>query len=123
MRKIFRRGSADAAFLEARSRRDLAGEQPTTERRVGDASNPNLGPVDRPPYYGVRLRLGGASSAGLMTNTNAQVMRVRGQPIARLYASGNAAACTDFGAAYQAGESLARGMTWSYLAIRDMASR
>jgi 3-oxosteroid 1-dehydrogenase len=84
--------------------------------------NPNLGPVDRPPYYGVRLRLSGASSAGLMTNTNAQVMRVRGEPIVGLYASGNAAACTDFGAGYQAGESLARGMTWSYLAIRHMAS-
>ena len=83
--------------------------------------NANLGPVDRPPFFATRLRLSGGPSAGLMTNSNAQVVRVRGDAIRGLYASGNAAACTDFGTGYQAGESLARGVTWSYLAIRHMA--
>lgn len=83
--------------------------------------NPNLGPIDRPPFYATRLRLSGGPSAGLMTNTDARVVRVRGDAIPGLYASGNAAACIDFGAGYQAGESLARGMTWSYLAVLHMA--
>jgi hypothetical protein len=82
--------------------------------------NPNLGPIDQPPYYGVRLFLSGTSSAGLMTNEHAQVMHVRGRPIEGLYASGNVAACTDFGSGYQSGESLARGMVASYLAIKHI---
>jgi hypothetical protein len=41
----------------------------------------------------------------------ARIDLLRAQPIARLYALGNASACTDFGASYQAGESLARGTT------------
>ena len=85
--------------------------------------NPNLGPVERPPFYGLRLTLSGGASAGLMTDTVARVTHVRGLPIKGLYASGNAAACTDFGAGYQAGESLARGMVFSYLAVRHMAGR
>lgn len=104
----FKRGSAAWARL-------YAGDLTNT-------LNPNLGPIDRPPYYGARLRLSGTSSAGLMTNSKAQVMHMRGHAIAGLYASGNAAACTDFGAGYQAGESLARGLTASYLAVKHMTS-
>ncbi len=83
-------------------------------------TNPNLGPVDRAPYYGLRLVLSGGASAGLMTDPAARVLHVRGHAIPGLYASGNASACTDFGAGYQAGESLARGMVFSYLAVRHM---
>jgi 3-oxosteroid 1-dehydrogenase len=86
-------------------------------------TNPNLGPVDRAPFYGLRLVLSGGASAGLMTDPAARVLHVRGNPIPGLYASGNASACTDFGAGYQAGESLARGMVFSYLAVRHMAER
>jgi len=121
-----------AATVERFNRNAAKGEDPDFGRGSapwarlygGDLTHtpsPNLGPIDQPPYYAVRLRLSGASSAGLMTNLHAQVLRVRGEPILGLYASGNAAACIDFGAGYQAGESLARGMTWSYLAVRHMA--
>lgn len=85
--------------------------------------NPNLGPVERPPFYGVRLVVSGVSSAGLLTNRHGQVLHVRGHAIPGLYASGNVAAFVDYGAGYQAGLSLARGMTWSYLAVRHMAGK
>jgi len=60
-------------------------------------------------------------SAGLLTNRHGQVLHVRGHAIPGLYATGNAAAFVDYGAGYQAGLSLARGMTFSYLAVRHMA--
>ena len=87
----------------------------------GDGSHPihpNLAPVSRPPFYGVRLHPSGSSSAGLLTDANARAMHVRGHPIEGLYACGGAAAPTDFGVGYQAGLLLARGMTFGYLAAR-----
>src|SRR5207248_1941354 len=39
---------------------------------------------------------------------------------ARLEAAGNTAACVDYGAGYQAGLSLARGLTFSYLAVAHL---
>jgi 3-oxosteroid 1-dehydrogenase len=85
--------------------------------------NPNLGPVERPPFYGVRLVASGVSSAGLLTNRQGQVLHLRGHAIPGLYASGNAASFVDYGAGYQAGLSLARGMTFSYLAVRHMIEK
>jgi hypothetical protein len=49
-----------------------------------------------------------------------QVVHLRGHPIAGLYATGNTAACVDYGAGYQAGLSLARGLTFSYLAVAHL---
>ncbi len=87
----------------------------------GDGSHPihpNLAPVSRPPFYGVRLHPSGSSSAGLLTDAEARVVHVRGHPIEGLYACGGAAAPTDFGVGYQAGLLLVRGMTFGYLAAR-----
>ena len=92
----------------------------------GDGSHPihpNLAPVSRPPFYGVRLHPSGSSSAGLLTDADARAMHVRGHPIEGLYACGGAAAPTDFGVGYQAGLLLARGMTFGYLAARHASER
>jgi 3-oxosteroid 1-dehydrogenase len=87
--------------------------------------NPNLGPLDKPPFYGMRLRVAsvGINCAGLKTNGNAQVMHVRGRPIPGLYAVGNSAAPLDIGAGYQSGLSNLRGMVGGYLAARHACSR
>ena len=82
--------------------------------------NANLGPVERGPFYGVRLVPSGISSTGVLTTGQGQVVHVRGHAIPGLYASGNAAAYADYGVGYQAGLSLARGMTFSYLAVKHM---
>lgn len=124
--------AALAATVESFNTHARNGEDPKFNRGTaawsrfftGDLTNkpnPNLGPVDRAPFYGVRLVRSGGASAGLMTDPIGRVMHVRGRPIPGLYASGNAATCTDFGAGYQAGESLARGLMTSYLAVEDMA--
>jgi 3-oxosteroid 1-dehydrogenase len=97
-----------------------SGHYPWTIRLVGDPSypNPNVGPIDKPPYYGVRLvPVGvGINSHGLRTNADAQVLHVRGHPIRGLYAAGISAALLDLGGGYQSGTSNMRAITWGYVA-------
>jgi 3-oxosteroid 1-dehydrogenase len=94
---------------------------------TGDStrSNPNLGPLDKPPYYGLRLHVAsvGINAAGLRTNVDAQVIHVRGRPIDGLYAVGNSAAPLDIGAGYQSGLSNLRGMVGGYRAALHAAQR
>lgn len=55
--------------------------------------NPCLHPLRTPPYYAVALWPGDlGSKGGLRTDADAQVLDRQGQPIAGLYAAGNAAA-------------------------------
>jgi 3-oxosteroid 1-dehydrogenase len=82
--------------------------------------NPILGPVSEPPFCGVRLHPTGAGSAGLLTDSRARVLHVRGHPIPGLYACGNAAAPTAYGAGYQAGLTLMGGMIFGYAASLDL---
>lgn len=86
------------------------------------AAHPNLGTLAAPPFCAVRIRLGGISAAGLLTDPDARVQHVRGRPIPGLYACGNAAAPTESGAGYQAGVSLMRGLTFGWLAARHAAA-
>lgn len=85
------------------------------------AAHPNLGTLAEAPFCAVPVKLGGISAAGLLTDPDARVLHVRGQPIAGLYACGNAAAPTESGAGYQAGVSLMRGVAFGWLAARHAA--
>lgn len=94
--------------------------------RPGPAGrNMCLGPIERAPFYGLRLEIGGlgANQAGLHTDDNAVVQHLRGRPIEGLYAVGNAAAHLDFGPTYISGGLIARGLAWGYVAARHAASR
>lgn len=101
------------------------GHFPWAQRLVGDMSypNPNLGVVDEPPFYGVRLvPVGvGINSHGLRTDASARVVHVRGHPVPGLYAVGNSAALLDLGAGYQSGTSNMRAIAWGYVAGRHLA--
>ena len=59
------------------------GTYPWATMMTGDRTrkNPNLGPLEKPPFYGLQLRVTsvGINSAGLRTNADAQVIHVRGQ--------------------------------------------
>jgi 3-oxosteroid 1-dehydrogenase len=96
------------------------GSYPWAAMMTGDRRrpNPNLGPLDKPPYYGIALTpVGvGVNAVGLHTNDYGQVLHVRGNPIPGLYACGNSAAALDTGAGYQSGLSNVRGMTWGFIA-------
>ena len=101
------------------------GSMPWAVRLVGDSSfpNPNVGPLDKPPYYGVKLvPVGvGVNSHGLDWNTDGQVLHLRGHAIPGLYAVGNSAALRDLGGGYQSGTCNSRAITWSYVAGRHAA--
>jgi 3-oxosteroid 1-dehydrogenase len=102
------------------------GTYPWARMMTGDPSRPqnaNLGPLEKPPFYGLKLQVCsvGVNAAGLRTNEHAQVMHVRGRPIPGLYAVGNSAAPLDIGAGYQSGLSNLRGLVGGYLAARHAA--
>jgi 3-oxosteroid 1-dehydrogenase len=95
-----------------------------SRRLVGDFDyeNPNLGPLDKAPYFGVRLVpvSVGVNSHGLKTDVNGQVVHVRGHAIPGLYAGGNSAALLDIGAGYQSGVCNMRGLVWGYIIGRHV---
>ena len=83
--------------------------------------NPGLGPVEKPPFYGIELHPSlGTSSAGLLTDEHARVLHQRRRPIPGLYATGVASARTELGAGYQAGLNMASGLTFGLLAAEHM---
>jgi 3-oxosteroid 1-dehydrogenase len=89
-------------------------------RSVGDPRhplNPNVAPLEQPPFYGVELFPTESSSAGLYTDVCGRVRSVRGAAIEGLYAGGIVTARTEYGAGYQAGFSLASGITFARLAV------
>lgn len=94
------------------------GENPY-DRYYGDPwqeGNPNLGPLDEPPYYATRVHSGCiGSKGGPITDTAGRVLRPDG-PVPGLYAVGNAAAFWT-GDGYPApGATLAVGMVMGLLA-------
>lgn len=81
--------------------------------------NPNLGPLEKPPFYAVELvRTGGSAipAAGLVVDQHQRVVSWEDEPIEGLYAAGNSVARMETGAVMQSGVSNARGMTHGYLA-------
>ena len=104
-----------------------AGHFSWSNRLAGDPSypNPNVGVVEKPPFYGVKLSpVGvGINSHGLRTNTDAQVLHVRGHAIPGLYAVGISAALLDLGNGYQSGTSNMRAITWGYVAGRHLGGQ
>jgi 3-oxosteroid 1-dehydrogenase len=121
-----------ARFNEfAHSGKDLdfqRGEFPWSNKNWGDVRvtpNPNLGTVERAPFYGVRMTVVGVgvNNTGLLTDPNGNVRHVRGHVIPGLYAVGNAAAFVDCMRGYQSGYPNARGLVFGYLAARHAAGQ
>ena len=100
------------------------GTIPYTRALNGDANmpNPNLGPLDRPPYVAVELARVGFNlpAAGLATDSHGAVRTRRGGTIPGLFAAGNAAAQLDVGSSYNSGIGIQRGLFYGYAAARTM---
>jgi predicted oxidoreductase len=92
------------------------------DRNNGDpahAHNPCLGPVERAPFYAVRVEpvpLG--TSLGLRADVHARVCDAAGNPVGGLYAVGNDQQSIMGGEYPGAGAMLGPGMTFAYLAAR-----
>ncbi|EFQ99030.1 3-oxosteroid 1-dehydrogenase [Nannizzia gypsea CBS 118893] len=87
--------------------------------------NPNLGPIEKPPFYAVRIVPGDlGTKGGLLTDEFARVIRESdGKPIERLYAAGNSSASV-MGRTYSgAGATISPAMTFSFIAADHMAGQ
>jgi len=97
------------------------------DRYYGDPRNrpnPCLAPVEKAPFYAVRIVPGDlGTKGGLRTDERARVLRADGTPIAGLYAAGNASAAV-MGRSYAgAGATIGPAMTFGYVAALDLAGR
>ncbi|MCH7954049.1 MAG: FAD-dependent oxidoreductase, partial [Chloroflexi bacterium] len=81
-----------------------------------DAPHPNLGAIEKPPFYALPI---GAHSAGTKggprTNAKGEVLSVRGEVIPGLYAAGNAMAGISGPGYYGGGGTIGLAITWGYL--------
>ncbi|MBN6041452.1 3-oxosteroid 1-dehydrogenase [Amycolatopsis sp. 195334CR] len=86
--------------------------------------NPSLGPVDKAPYYAVRVVPGDlGTKGGLLTDTRARVLRADGSVIDGLYAAGNTSAAV-MGHTYAGpGATIGPAMVFGYLAAEDLAAK
>jgi succinate dehydrogenase/fumarate reductase flavoprotein subunit len=85
--------------------------------------NPSLGPVEKSPFFAVRVDIGDLGSfAGLSTDGGARVLNEDSEPIEGLYAVG-AAALSVFGGAYPGyGAMLGPGLAFGFKVGRELAA-
>jgi len=86
--------------------------------------NPNLGPIDTPPYYAVPINAGDlGTKGGLKCDARARVLDGSGAPIPGLYSAGNNSG-SPFGDTYPgAGATIGPAMTFGFVAANDIAER
>lgn len=86
--------------------------------------NPTLGPVRTAPFYAVRLFPGDIGAAmGLVTDTDARILREDGSPIPGLYAVGNDAQSIMGGVYPGPGITIGPAITFGYIAARHASRR
>jgi 3-oxosteroid 1-dehydrogenase len=92
------------------------------DRYYGDPTvkpNPNLGAIERPPYYAVAIYPGDVGTCGgIVADEHARALRPDGSPIPGLYVTGITSAAV-VGRCYPgAGASVGPSMTFGYVAAR-----
>jgi succinate dehydrogenase/fumarate reductase flavoprotein subunit len=88
-----------------------------------DATHPNLGTIENPPFFAVELiatSLG--TKGGPMTNQEWQVLDESESPIEGLYAIGNVSDCLTY-LGFSGGDTLGPGLTAGFIAGKAAASR
>lgn len=97
------------------------------DKFLGDPAykNPNLGEIQKPPFYAVKIWPGDlGTKGGVLTDERARALRDVGkgvyEPIKGLYAAGNSSASV-MGRTYAgAGATLGPGLTFGYIAANDI---
>lgn len=95
------------------------------ERYQGDPrqrTNPCFGPLDKPPFYAIRIYPGDVgTSGGLLCDEHSRVLTAGGDVIPGLYAAGNTTASV-MGRSYPgAGASIGASAVFSFIAARHAA--
>lgn len=96
-------------------------------RYLGDAAyapNPCVGPLDKPPFYAIRVHAGDIGTTfGLAADLHSQVLDANGEPIAGLYACGNDRNSVMAGYYPSGGITIGPAITFAYLAVLHAAGR
>jgi succinate dehydrogenase/fumarate reductase flavoprotein subunit len=86
--------------------------------------NPNLGKIEKGPYYAMQVHPGAiGTKGGARVTPKAQVLHVDGDPIPGLYAAGNVMAGVTGPGYPGAGSTIGAGMTFGWLAGMDAAKQ
>jgi succinate dehydrogenase/fumarate reductase flavoprotein subunit len=99
--------------------RDYGRGMSAYDRFHGDpsASHPNLGTVERGPFYALRVHIGSVGTkGGPRVDEHGRVLHVRDRPIPGLYGAGNVTASPAGPAYYGGGTSIGMGLVWGHLA-------
>jgi succinate dehydrogenase/fumarate reductase flavoprotein subunit len=111
----------------ARAGHDVLGKgSDAYNRYLGDPTlkdaNPNLGTIEVGPFYAVKVYPGDIGTAGgIVTDENARVLDVQGEPIPGLYAAGNDANSVMGGTYPGPGITLGPALTFGWLAGQHLA--
>ncbi|KAF4455198.1 FAD binding domain-containing [Fusarium albosuccineum] len=85
--------------------------------------NPNMGPINKPPYYAIKLYPGDlGTKGGLLTDELSRVLKKDGSVCKGLYGAGNTTASVMGKTYLGAGSTLGPALTFSYIAVNHMAS-
>ncbi len=88
-----------------------------------DAGHPNLGTIERPPFFAVELIASAlGTKGGPMTNAKWQVLDDSESPVEGLYAIGNVADCLTY-FSFSGGDTLGPGLTAGFIAGKAAASQ
>jgi len=89
---------------------------------IGRSPNPCVAPIDRGPFYAVRLVPGDIGTfIGMRTDAHARALDTSGQPVAGLYVVGNDAASFMGGTYPGAGITLGPALVFGHLAARHIS--
>jgi 3-oxosteroid 1-dehydrogenase len=89
-----------------------------------NAPNPNLGAIEKPPFYALEVFPGAiGTKGGPRVSPDAEVLRVDGAPIRGLYAAGNVMAGVTGPGYPGAGSTIGTGLTFGYIAARHAAAQ
>ena len=105
---------------------DFARGSRAFDRHHGDPTcrpNPNLGPIEKPPFYAVRMAPGDiGTDGGLVTDEHARVLRPDDSVIEGLYATGNTTASVMARAYPGPGGTIGPALVFGYIAARHVAA-
>jgi 3-oxosteroid 1-dehydrogenase len=85
--------------------------------------NVSLGTIEQGPFYAIQVVPGDVSTTGgVVTDSNARVLREDGTPIPGLYATGTSSASVFGRFAVGAGSNIGPAFTWGYVAAKHAAN-
>ena len=106
-------------FVAAGRDRDFGRGDSYYDRFHGDptAAHPNLGSIERPPYYALPVHLGAVgTSGGPRIDDQGRVQHVRDRSVPGLYGAGNAIASPAGPAYFGGGATIGMALVWGHVA-------